>query len=123
MTSKLRSSSLEVESLSRERETKQKVLQNLQLTVRQLERENDSLRTQSVSSWREQLHAYKEQSERMSGEVKALRSRCEELERELSQQLTASDVYSAVTAGGRKMSGPHEYLEAELLRIKAELHR
>lgn len=123
MTSKLRSSSLEVESLVRERETKQKVLQNLQLTVRQVERENDSLRTQSVTSWREQLHVYRDQSERLAQEVKVLTARCEELGRERSHQLTASDVYSAVTAGGREMSGPHEYLEAELLRIKAELHR
>ena len=59
----------------------------------------------------------------MTRELNQLRTHCDTLEREKSQQLTANDVYTAVTAGGREMRGPHEYLEAELLRIKADLHR
>ena len=69
------------------------------------------------------MQTYQQQTDTLSREVRELEERCELLEREKSQQLTASDVYSAVTAGGRKLSGPQEYLEAELLRIKAELHR
>ena len=112
-----------MESLTRERDTKQRVLGNLQLTVRQLERENDSLRSQSVTSWKEQVLTYQQQAERLSREVSELEEKCRLLEIEKSQQLTASDVYTAVTAGGRRMTGPHEYLEAELLRVKAELYR
>ncbi|KAI6656918.1 hypothetical protein LOD99_16220 [Oopsacas minuta] len=123
LSTQLRSTNLQIESLTRERETKQRVLENLQLTVRQLERENDSLRSQSVNTWREQVQTYQKESERLNRELNQLRGRCELLEKEKSQQLTASDVYSAVTAGGREMSGPQEYLEAELLRLKGELHR
>ena len=93
------------------------------MTVRQLERESDSLRCQSVETWRGQVQTYQQQSERLSREVSELEQKCHLLEREKSQQLTANDVYTAVTAGGRKLTGPHEYLEAELLRVKGELHR
>ena len=66
---------------------------------------------------------YQRECEGLTRELSQLRTHCEMLEKEKGQQLTANDVYTAVTAGGRKMRGPHEYLEAELLRVKADLHR